>query len=419
MNKRGFSGVFGVPAWVAWAVWLVLAGCAPEAGEDGGQGGPGSAGGGGTAGSAGGTGSAGTFGNQPTAGTGVGAAGSTGGTGSAGSLADECGGTTVEPKTIEIEVEVEVTKAEPVAIYIMLDNSGSMALLWPGAVQAITDFVNDPMSAGLDVALSIFPGVAAACDSAVYALPNVAMGRLPAHAPAITAGLPPFPAGSGTNIEPALRGATDYCKTFTPATPEDAGEKCVVLFITDGDPSTCSLDKNALAQIAGDAYTNDGVRTFTIALQGAQPAFLDDVAKRGGGDCDPNSATSTCDLTMGARFLTALESIRATVTTIETHTEVQKQALECEWGLPDPKPGETFDKQLVNVLFASAPGTAPDTLLFAATAGDCGDRANAWHYDDPNAPTRILACPKTCDAIKTVTDGRIDVVLGCPVVPVE
>jgi Mg-chelatase subunit ChlD len=396
---------------------VALAACGDEAVGGGGN----RAGSGGEAGASAGA-SAGTSGvgiDNGNAGT------TTAGTGAAGIEGEPaidpnaCGGTAVEPKIIEVITEVEITEAAPVAIYIMLDNSGSMVPLWAGAMSAITGFVNDTKSAGLDVAFGIFPGTAAGCDSTVYETPVVPMGRLPAHATAITSGFPAFPVGAGTNIEPAIRGATDFCKKFTPADPADAAEKCVVLFITDGAPSTCNADLAALAQIAGDAYTNDDVRTFTIALQGANVAFLDDMATKGGGDCDPMAAINTCDLTAGASFAAALESIRDTVTTIETRVEMQKQALECEWGLPDPKDGEVFNKTLVNVNFKPTPTDMGVVFKNVPNAASCGDNAGAWHYDDDASPTRILACPKTCDAVKAVTDGRIDVVLGCPIETVE
>jgi Mg-chelatase subunit ChlD len=412
-RQRGgstWAGLFGLSV-----LLLALAGCSDDAAK-GGSGNRAADG----AGAGSGDGSSGTLAFPAGTGTGSPLAGSvsTAGTQEVDTPAvnaNDCGGTAVEPKTIEVVTEVEITEAEPVAIYIMLDNSGSMVPLWPGAMTAISDFVSDSKSAGLDVAFQIFPGTAAGCDAAVYETPLVPLGRLPAHAPNITASFPAFPFGSGTNIEPAIRGATEFCKKFTPADPADAGEKCVVLFITDGAPSTCNGDLAMLAQIAGDAYTNSGVQTFTIALQGANVAFLDDMAAKGGGDCDPMAALNTCDLTTGASFADALSAIRDTVTTIETRVEMVKQALECEWGLPDPNPGETFDKTLVNVNFQAAPATAAVGFKNVPNQAACGDNAGAWYYDDAANPTRILACPKTCDAVKAATDARVDVVLGCPI----
>ena len=48
----------------------------------------------------------------------------------------------------------------------------------------------------------------------------------------------------------------------------------------------------------------------------------------------------------------------------------------------------------------------------------CGD-AEAWHYDDMGNPSRIIACPRTCDTIRASDFGTIDIVFGCEVVILE
>ena len=47
------------------------------------------------------------------------------------------------------------------------------------------------------------------------------------------------------------------------------------------------------------------------------------------------------------------------------------------------------------------------------TQADCANFQNGWYYDDPVKPTKIIACPSTCDAIKAATDGKIDILVGC------
>ena len=315
-----------------------------------------------------------------------------------------CGGKKVEPEVIEVEVSVEVTKTLPVAIYIMLDQSGSMVPLWPGAVQAITDFVNDPASSGLDVALSLFPPALGldGCAAASYNPPMVPLGRLPGYAGTITGGLPPLPIGAGTPIEGALKGATEFCKNFSPADPADAGEQCVVLFITDGAPSGCAIDTPTIVGVSQAAQ----VPVYTIALQGVTDLnLLNMIADSTGTDCDPASAN-------GDSFIDALTLIRDTVVTVETHTETMVKPLTCEWGLPDPDPVQGFDKDEVNVVLSSPAGDI--TFVKAADEASCGDSDNAWYYDDPDNPTRIAACPKTCEVIEAAQGASVDIQLGCP-----
>jgi hypothetical protein len=86
-------------------------------------------------------------------------------------------------------------------------------------------------------------------------------------------------------------------------------------------------------------------------------------------------------------------------------------ALACEWTLPPPPDGETFDKNKVNVVYTSASGqSTPYGKLPPNLACDGRD---GWYYDNENAPTKILVCPRTCTAIQAESDGRMDIELGC------
>ncbi len=85
--------------------------------------------------------------------------------------------------------------------------------------------------------------------------------------------------------------------------------------------------------------------------------------------------------------------------------------LSCEWDIPAPPAGQTFDKDLVNVRFTPGAG-APEDIFFHQSAGDCGP-SGGWYYDDNTSPTRVLACDATCDVITRDENGRIDVLFGC------
>jgi hypothetical protein len=48
---------------------------------------------------------------------------------------------------------------------------------------------------------------------------------------------------------------------------------------------------------------------------------------------------------------------------------------------------------------------------------DCGSSGEeGWYYDDPADPTRIIACPDTCEYFKADPDGSIAIQLGCETV---
>jgi hypothetical protein len=89
--------------------------------------------------------------------------------------------------------------------------------------------------------------------------------------------------------------------------------------------------------------------------------------------------------------------------------------LDCSWDIPPPPDGQTFDKTRVNVRYTASDGSETP---YGKVEGECGDR-QGWYYDDESAPTKILVCPATCDAIQDDPDARIDIVFGCATVIIE
>ena len=85
--------------------------------------------------------------------------------------------------------------------------------------------------------------------------------------------------------------------------------------------------------------------------------------------------------------------------------------LDCEWEIPPPPDGELFVPGEVNVRYTSSAGLEQD-VLFVGTPADCG-AAGGWYYDDPQNPSKVLACPTTCDEIRLDENGKIDVLFGC------
>lgn len=344
-----------------------------------------------------------------------------------------CAATSTSPEQVTVDktVDVVTTEKAPLALYLMQDQSGSMLepfILppnkWSETKDAITAFVNDPGSAGIDIALQYFALNTAACDGSMYNVPEVPMGRLPGNASAIVNSLNAHNPSTGTPIEPALRGVTQYCATYNQQHPD---EQCVAVFITDGAPSQCDGSTPTLTKIAADALANDKVTTFTIGMNGADFTILDAIAKAGGSDCTPNTPGSeSCNVASGGTgFIDALNLIRKTVTkTTQVVTKVtQSTKLACEFKLPTPPDGAQFDKNQVNMQFTSATGV--QKIYQVASLADCATTTTqAWYYDDPNTPTKLIVCPSTCTVLEAATgDGgvvqagatppRVDVLLGC------
>ncbi|MBM4361998.1 MAG: VWA domain-containing protein, partial [Deltaproteobacteria bacterium] len=344
--------------------------------------------------------------------------------------AGACESTAVEAEVITVEVPYEVTETvttyDPVALYIMQDISGSMITpsfpslipLWTIAQNAVNAFVADPTTAGLDVAIQYFPKDPQNCATGTpYDQPAVPIGRLPGHASAISTSInATAPFGSGTPIEAALRGATAFCLAFQAQNPL---EKCVPVLITDGAPSGCNESFPAISDVAAQAAAQ-GVTTFAVGMSGANFTLLNDIAAQGGSDCNPQMAgAQACDVTAGTQaFTDALLLIRNAVTTTstrtETRTETRETALECEWKIPPAPAGETFDRDKVNVKLSSGGQTVAE--LGRVQPGACAGFQRGWHYDDPAAPTKVVACPDSCELVKGTSGARIDIGLGCETV---
>ncbi|HVU06168.1 MAG TPA: vWA domain-containing protein [Polyangiaceae bacterium] len=330
-----------------------------------------------------------------------------------------CGAQAASAENVVETVTETVTEQvpQPVAIYIMLDQSASMVgPKWTAAVGAITAFLTDQKSAGLDVAFQIFPNnfppLPSGCSNCAgtdCAVPMYAMGQLPGAAAAITGDLAQrLPFGLGTPIEAGLRGSTQFCASYQSAHPE---EKCAVVFITDGAPSTCATGQD-LVNIAGAALTQNKVQTFTVGMDGADYTLLDQIAQAGGTDCTPNAPSFACNATDTQSFLTALEGIRTTITVTHevTHEVTHTKPVACEYSRPDVPDGKAFDKSKVNVEYTT--GGVKTDVLHTDSVSTCPPEGG-WYYDDNDAPTKILVCPSTCTTITSLTDITFNVLFGC------
>ncbi len=85
--------------------------------------------------------------------------------------------------------------------------------------------------------------------------------------------------------------------------------------------------------------------------------------------------------------------------------------LSCEWLIPPPPTGQVLDPNLINVQFFSAGNSS--YFGYVSNPNDCRTLDNAWYYDDPSAPTRVLVCPKTCERIRSAPAPSISVGFGC------
>lgn len=87
----------------------------------------------------------------------------------------------------------------------------------------------------------------------------------------------------------------------------------------------------------------------------------------------------------------------------------------CEFLIPEPPAGMTFDRTRVNVVYTPGGGGASTTFPYVGHpdgSATCGG-GNGWYYDDPMNPTQIILCPTTCDLVEADSTGAVNIALGC------
>jgi hypothetical protein len=86
--------------------------------------------------------------------------------------------------------------------------------------------------------------------------------------------------------------------------------------------------------------------------------------------------------------------------------------LACEFPIPEPPNGESFDPDKVNVEFDDGLG-GTSSIPRVDSADQCAGVIDGWYYDNPAAPTQIVMCPQTCDKAQVAKNGSINIAFGC------
>jgi hypothetical protein len=96
-------------------------------------------------------------------------------------------------------------------------------------------------------------------------------------------------------------------------------------------------------------------------------------------------------------------------------TVVATVELACEWEIPPVPDGKFFEANKTNVK-VTLDGT--EELIGKAVGGTCTD-AGGWLYDNETTPTKVVACPATCDRIRAAKDANVNVLFGCDTLSVD
>jgi hypothetical protein len=320
---------------------------------------------------------------------------------------------------------------KPLAIYLLVDWSASMTErndLWTPVKTALSAFVNDPSSAGIQVALGYFPvtseDIVVKCDATQYVTPSVAMSTLPDNAMPVTSSLetkmftlgenPPPNDRLSTPTAPAVSGSLQYVSEWIAQHTDHTG---VLVLATDGEPAGCDDASLMLGMpitrgtpeeltasvdaIAAAAAGTPAIKTYVIGI-GDLMAALNQLAAAGDTGREAFIVDDTGTNTQ-AEFLEAMKEIRGS-------------ALPCSYGIPTPTAG-ILDYDKVNVDYQpDDTGTNNVPFVKVENAAACGTNTNAWFYNDPENPTSIELCPAACEAARASGMNSLSVVsvsLGC------
>ncbi|MDD9943497.1 MAG: VWA domain-containing protein [Myxococcales bacterium] len=319
----------------------------------------------------------------------------------------ECGASSVEAEQVIIEevMEIEEVVMKPLDIYMIVDDSGSMVPWWPFTLDALNMFFTDPGSEGIGVGLQFF---GSSCEASVYANPRVPVGELPGSLQNLQGAFPILPV-EGTATLPAMQGAIQYARARTESHPD---RTIAVLLVTDGLPDECGSTVQNVTDVIADGYTGTpSISTFVVGL-GFDLNALNGFAAAGG-----TGQATLVNPAVATELLTALQTVRDAVieTRVERTERVVERPLECEWQIPSDSGPNGFDRELVNVQLSSGAGASTPMLGKVPSRQECA--AMGWHFDEPDSPSRIVACPQTCEIIQATPQARVDILLGCETVP--
>jgi hypothetical protein len=270
---------------------------------------------------------------------------------------------------------------------------------------ALESFLGDPKFNGLGVGIQYFP-LRAQCNVADYAVPAVPVATLPSAAPALIADIQSRRMSGGTALVPALTGILQYAATVNPA---GSSRRTVVILATDGAPdNTClphddggmALDPIAVTAgiVQAAAKSTPPIVTYVIGV-GSDLTALNTIAAAGGGA--PSAFLVDINADIEAQFRDALDAIR-------------KQALVCDFIIPDPAPGLHIDYDKVNVTFSDPDTMSQTQFVYVGSQADCAKAPNTgWYYDDPMNPTQVVLCDGACEQVRDSDNGHVDIVFGC------
>ncbi len=286
-----------------------------------------------------------------------------------------------------------------VYMYIMFDSSISMGSgagsLLENAKSAVSTFVNDPGSAYLNVAFRTYgfhngeDCERFSCNELFCDQPIVDYGSLSsaAHRTSLTTAISAVANIDDTPHLAALGGACLWSENHAMAFPTD---KHVVVYISDGNFTASCGTTMTISQQAADAFANQGVETYAVALPGADTALLGAIATAG------NTAlvnlTSSGDV--NADLTAALQVIAGSLASCS---------------ITVPNAGQVDFSNISVEYWPMGNMGAAIGLVEVANVGACSGAANEFYVSG----TTVELCGATCTTVQGDPTGVVNVLGGC------
>jgi hypothetical protein len=281
----------------------------------------------------------------------------------------------------------------------MGNNAQRFTSKWQPVVAATKSFFAEQEAAGISASLTFFPSAGSAavqCSGGSYVTPSVPQTFLPSpvFADAIDA-LQMTPNGNWRTSTPTLavyEGTVASLRAIQ-QNEADANATNAIVLVTDGLPQACGQNDDLAGVLA--AVRASGILTYVVGveLEANSVPNLNQLAEAGG----TGSAfiIQTGDPTETERdFKAAVDEIRGVT-------------VSCEVQIPLPPVNTKFIPEQVNVTYDVA--GEQRRLSYDASC----QAADAWRYDDPDAPSVIVLCDNACTTVQANVQAKLDIEFGC------
>jgi hypothetical protein len=263
----------------------------------------------------------------------------------------------------------ETKQAEkiPLAMYILLDKSGSMinsgSPKWSQAVNAINTFASDQSLVAVKVALQAWSGQGP-CDGSIYDTPAIPMSPVPTSAPQIASWLAGIYPDGNTPTQGAL-----VSRSTPPSTRARIPVKVIGLLITDGCPRP-AMSRSPLWRGSQDPLSRfASILVYTMGMRGADFGLLDSIAQ---------AAAPAKRLTRPRavkRLIDALQTISGSALSASSRSDTGK------WHARSRKGQRRIH-----------PERAASSRFTRSTTAACVQWG--WYYDDPSSRRASSSVPR-------------------------